>query len=88
VKSSRAATRIGYLRNYMTDEKESTPRPAGGGSSKEEIALELMRFIANTTGVGKSGGGAGFAGKAQKSTEEQVDTLIALYERCKIVVGA
>lgn len=72
----------------MTDEKESTPRPVGGGSSKEEIALELMRFIATTTGIGKTGGGAGFAGKAPKSMEEQVDTLIALYERCKTIVGA
>ena len=66
------------------EEKELTPRPAGG--SKEEIALELMRFIATTTGLGKTGGSAGFAGKAPKSPEEQVETLFALYERCKSVV--
>jgi len=30
----------------MADEKETTARPAG---SKEEVALELMRFIAVTT---------------------------------------
>jgi hypothetical protein len=72
----------------MTDEKEPTPRPAsGGGSSKEEVALELMRFIAGTTGIGKSAGGAGFGGKAPKSTEEQVDALLALYDRCKGAVG-
>lgn len=71
----------------MADEKESTPRPAGGGASKEEVALELMRFIASTTGVGRAGGGAGFAGKSFKSSDEQVDALIALYERCKTVVG-
>jgi hypothetical protein len=65
----------------MTDEKDLTPRPTGG--SKEEVALELMRFIATTTGLGKTGGGAGFAGKAPKSPEEQVDALFALYERCK-----
>jgi hypothetical protein len=73
----------------MTDEKEPTPRPAsGGGSSKEEVALELMRFIASTTGVGKPTGGAGFTGgKAPKSAEEQIDALLALYDRCKSAVG-
>lgn len=70
----------------MADEKDQAPRPAGG-ASKEEIALELMRFIATTAGIGKPGGGAGFTGKAPKSTEEQVETLIALYERCRTVVG-
>ena len=72
----------------MSDEKEPTARPSGGGASKEEVALELMRFIANTTGMGKSTGGAGFTGgKAPRSPEDQVDALLALYERCKGVVG-
>ena len=81
---ARSMVQIEYRKNYMTDEKELTPRPTGG--SKEEIALELMRFIATTTGLGKTGGSAGFAGKAPKSPEEQVETLFALYERCKSVV--
>jgi hypothetical protein len=68
----------------MTEEKESTQKPA---QSKEEVALELMRFIASTTGLGKAGSGAGFAGKAPKSPEEQVDVLLALYEKCRTVVG-
>lgn len=72
-----------YLRDYMTDEKEPTQKP---GQSKEEVALELMRFIANTTGLGKTGSGAGFAGKAPKSPEEQVDALLQLYDRCKTAV--
>ncbi len=67
----------------MTDEKEPTTKT---GQSKEEIALELMRFIANTTGLGKSGSGAGFAGKAAKSPEEQVDVLLQLYEKCRTAV--
>jgi hypothetical protein len=69
----------------MADEKEPVASPKGGGS-KEEVALELMRFIATTTGIGKTGGGAGFGGKTPKSPEEQVDALLALYERCKTVV--
>jgi hypothetical protein len=67
----------------MTDEKEPTPRSA---TSKEEVALELMRFIAGTTGIGKSAGGTGFAGKPPKSPEEQVETLLQLYERCRSAV--
>ncbi len=72
----------------MTDDKDITPRPApGGGSSKEEVALELMKFIAGTTGYGKASGGAGFGGKAPKTPDEQVDALLHLYERCRSVVA-
>ena len=70
---------VGYLKDYMPDEKE-TPRP---GSSKEEIALELMKFVANTTGIGKTSTGAGFGGKTPKGPDDQVDALLQLYERCR-----
>jgi hypothetical protein len=68
----------------MTDEKETTPRAAS--LNQDEVALELMRFIAHTTGVGKTSSGAGFGGKAPKTPEEQVDTLLQLFERCRTVV--
>jgi hypothetical protein len=69
----------------MAEEKEEpTPRTP---TSKEEVALELMRFIAVTTGFGKTSSGAGFAGKAPKTPEDQVDALIHLYERCRTAVG-
>ena len=55
--------------------------------NKDEVALELMRFIAGTTGVGKMSSGAGFGGKSPKTPEEQVDALIQLFERCRSVVG-
>ena len=55
--------------------------------NKDEVALELMRFIAQTTGMGKTSSGAGFGGKSPKTPEEQVDALIQLYERCRAVVG-
>ena len=68
----------------MTDEKEATPR---SGMSKDEVALELTRFIAGTTGLGKPGTSTGFSGKAAARTpEEQVDVLLQLYERCRAVV--
>lgn len=70
----------------MTDEKETPARPQGAGSSKEEVALELMRFIASTTGYGKASASAGFAGKTPKTPEEQVDALLNLYERCRTAI--
>jgi hypothetical protein len=76
---------IEYLRNYMTDEKETPPKPAG--ATKDEVALELMRFIATTTGMGKTSSGAGFGGKSPKTPEEQVDTLLTLFEKCREAVG-
>jgi hypothetical protein len=68
----------------MTDEKEPTSRP---GMSADEVALELTRFIAVTTGYGKTAGGAGFGGKSPKTPEEQVDALLQLFERCRGLVG-
>ena len=62
---------------------------AGGhGRSPDEIALDLMKFIAATTGYGKSGGStAGFSGKpTARSAEEHAESLIQLFERCRGVV--
>jgi hypothetical protein len=73
----------------MTDDKEATQRPPGGtGMNKDEVALELTRFIATTTGLGKSAASTGFAGKtAARTPEEQVDALLQLYERCRAAVA-
>jgi hypothetical protein len=68
----------------MTDEKETPPR---AGATKDEIALELMRYISTTTGMGKTSSGAGFGGKSPKTPEEQVDTLLQLFEKCRQAVG-
>jgi hypothetical protein len=73
----------------MTDDKEATQRPASpAGMNKDEVALELTRFIATTTGLGKTASGTGFAGKTTvKTPEEQVESLLQLYERCRASVG-
>jgi hypothetical protein len=68
----------------MPEEKESS---AKSGASKEEVALELMRFIATTTGVGKTGTGAGFGGRVPKSADDQVEALLQLYDKCRAVVN-
>jgi hypothetical protein len=61
----------------------------GGGRSKDDIALELTKFIAVTTGYGKTvGSSAGFSGKPAKNVaEEQVEALLGLFQRCRAVVG-
>ena len=58
------------------------------GRNKDEVALELMKFIAVSTGYGKAtGGGAGFTGKATRSAEDYADALLQLFERCRTVVA-
>ncbi|HOL70612.1 MAG TPA: hypothetical protein PLA43_15395 [Bryobacteraceae bacterium] len=54
--------------------------------SKEEIALELMKFVAVTTGYGKGAPAAGYTGKPTKSAEEYADALLELYKRCRAVI--
>ncbi|HLJ15036.1 MAG TPA: hypothetical protein VKV15_11105 [Bryobacteraceae bacterium] len=58
-----------------------------GPKDKDEIALELMKFIAVTTGYGKGGAGAGFGGKTARSAEEYADSLLQLFERCRTIIG-
>ncbi len=52
----------------------------------EDIALDLMKFIAVTAGYGKGGVAAGFQAKPEKS-EDYAESLLQLYQRCRAVVG-
>jgi hypothetical protein len=56
------------------------------GETRDEVALELMKFIAITTGYGKGVGTAGFAGKTSRTSEEYAESLLQLFERCRAVV--
>jgi hypothetical protein len=59
--------------------------PANLGSRRnEDIALDLMKFIASATGYGKAGtGGAGFTGSASAAKpEDYANNLLELYGRC------
>ena len=60
----------------------------GGARSPDEVAVELMKFIAVTTGYGKAPqSSAGFSGKpAARSAEEHAEALLELFERCRRVV--
>jgi hypothetical protein len=55
-------------------------------TNQDEVALELMKFIAVSTGYGKGSGAAGFGGKPTRSNEEYADSLLELFERCRSVV--
>lgn len=54
--------------------------------SPDEVALELMKFIAVTTGYGKGTTTTGFGSKGPRTSEEYADSLIELFERCRSVV--
>jgi hypothetical protein len=56
------------------------------GRNQDEVALELMKFVAVTTGYGKGTPVAGFGGKGPRSAEEYADALLELFERCRSVV--
>jgi hypothetical protein len=66
-----------------------TKGASGGGRSKDEVALELMKFIAVNTGYGKSGQtSAGFSAKAaSRSPEELSEELLNLFDRCRKAVN-
>ncbi len=61
---------------------------AAHGASPDQIALEMMKFIAVTTGYGRGSGPAtGFgAEKQSRSPEQYADALLDLFEKCRTVV--
>ena len=74
--------------SIAVDDKKADVPPAAPAKSKDEIALELTKFIASTTGYGKGGSAAGFSGKpATRSAEEYAEALLELFERCRQVVN-
>jgi hypothetical protein len=68
----------------MPDENASAPKPT---SNPDEVALELMKFVAVTTGYGKGSNAAGFTGKQARTSEEYADSLLQLFERCRGIVA-
>ncbi|HSU58972.1 MAG TPA: hypothetical protein VLI55_06640 [Bryobacteraceae bacterium] len=66
----------------MAEESSENQRPA----NPDEVALELMKFVAVTTGYGRGTPVAGFGGKGPRSAEEYAEALLDLFERCRAVV--
>ena len=63
---------------------EETSTIGVGMRRNEDIALDLMKFVAVTTGYGKTAApGVGFQGSAlSKAAEEYAHQLLELYGRC------
>jgi myosin-crossreactive antigen len=64
---------------------EEQDKPTRGATS-DEIALELMKFIASSTAYGKGMQQVGFAGKGTRTPEEQAESLLELFRKCRSVV--
>jgi len=60
-----------------------------GARRNEDIALDLLKFVAATAGVGRPAApSTGFSGSGAPKPEEHVTQLLELYSRClKVVKG-
>jgi hypothetical protein len=68
---------------------EELPTITAGARRNEDIALDLMKFIAITTGYGRtSSTGAGFQGGASAKPEDYAAQLLELYGKCLNAVRA
>jgi hypothetical protein len=60
---------------------------ANGMRRNEDIALDLLKFVAVTTGVGRTAApSTGFVAATSPKPEDQVTHLLDLYSRCLRVV--
>ena len=68
---------------------DAQPNMSLGARRNEDIALDLLKFISVTAGVGKPAApSTGFSGAAGPKPEEHVNQLLELYSRClKAVEG-
>ena len=65
------------------------PTITAGARRNEDIALDLMKFVAITTGYGRTGAsGVGFQGGATAKPEEYAQNLLELYGKCLQAVEA
>jgi len=70
---------------------EETPATASGpGRRNEDIALDLMKFVAMTTGYGRTTStGVGFSGSGSAAKpEDYAERLLELYGKCLTAIGA
>ncbi len=63
--------------------------PPGGGRRDQDIALDLLKFVATTTGVTRpTSPSTGFTAASAPKPEDQVAQLLDLYGRCLKAVAA
>jgi len=73
----------------MAEDSPKSSEQTGPARTKDEVSLEMMKFIAVQTGYGKgNAAGAGFSGKQSvRTAEEYAEALLELFRRCRDVVG-
>lgn len=59
---------------------------AVGSRRNEDIALDLFKFIADRTDMGKAGSGVGFQTADAKAQQDRADKMLDLYGRCLTAV--
>src|SRR5437868_5351647 len=69
--------------------EEAPATGSGAARRNEDIALDLMKFVAMTTGFGRTTStGVGFSGSGSAAKpEDYADKLLELYGRCLGAVG-
>jgi hypothetical protein len=68
-------------------EEQQVSAPAAGSRRDQDIALEMMKFIAVTTGYGKGvSPGAGFKAGTETKAEDYARHLLDLYGQCLAAV--
>ena len=69
--------------------EEAPATGSGAARRNEDIALDLMKFVAMTTGYGRTTStGVGFSGSGSAAKpEDYADKLLELYGRCLGAVG-
>jgi hypothetical protein len=62
---------------------DAQPNVSFGSRRNEDIALDLLKFVAATAGVGRPAApSTGFSGAAAAKPDEHVNQLLSLYGRC------
>ena len=80
---------VSPARRIRVSDTPSNPVPSLPLRRDEEIALEMMKFIATTTGFGRTGTpGAGFQGDTVSRAEDYAKHLIDLYGQCLDAIRA
>jgi hypothetical protein len=62
--------------------------PGAAARRNEDIALDLLKFVATTAGVGRQASSAttGFTAPSAPKPDDQVTHLLELYGRCLVAV--
>lgn len=66
---------------------DQVPAQGNGVRRNEDIALDLLKFVASSAGVGRaSAPSTGFVAGGASKSDDQVTQLLELYARCLRVV--